>query len=289
MIFKNLFPEKQQFHASERFKDLGPKTHQKKNLICMKNSAVRYGQHIALDSINGNFRNNSLTAIIGPNGGGKSTLLKAILGMIPLHTGSIILDKSLRGNIAYLPQQNNLDRSFPLTVQDVVASGHCQHKGFFGRFDGALQENVEIALAEVGMLDCMNRALDELSGGQFQRVLFARLSLQDADCILMDEPFTAIDTYTVNDLIKIILKWHKAGKTLLIVNHDLDLVQDYFPTTMMIARRILDWGDTKEIVTLDNLRHAKNISRHLESPDHPITDEIFQRAKKQTKQKGTSL
>ena len=284
MILKNLFPEKQQLHASERFKDLRQNLEQSQDLICMNDIAVQYRHHIALESINGCFKENSLTAIIGPNGGGKSTLLKAILGMVPLHSGSITLDKTLRGNIAYLPQQNDLDRSFPLTVQDVVASGHCQHEGFFDRFDSALQERVEKALDEVGMLDCMDRALDELSGGQFQRVLFARLGLQDADCILMDEPFTAIDTYTVNDLIKIILKWHKAGKTLLIVNHDLDLVQDHFPTTMMVARRILDWGDTKEIVTLDNLRHAKNISRHLESPDHPITDEIFQRAK----QKGTS-
>ncbi len=240
---------------------------------------VSYQNHVALEQVNGCFEEGSLTAIIGPNGGGKSTLLKSILGMVPVSSGNVKLANCLRGNIAYLPQHTNLDRSFPMIVQDVVASGHCQHEGFFKRFDNKLRERVEIALDEVDMLDCKNRALDELSGGQFQRVLFARLALQDADCILMDEPFTAIDTYTINDLMKIIAKWHKAGKTLLVVNHDMDLVQDYFPTSLLVARRILDWGPTKNIVTLENLKRAKNISRHLESPDLKVTDDLFNAAK----------
>ena len=274
-MFKSLFPEKQHLQSSSFYK-----THDdSQDLIRLDNIAVKYRQHIALEKISGAFKKGSLTAIIGPNGGGKSTLLKAILGMEPLASGSISLNKNLEGAISYLPQQAEMDRSFPLTVQDVVASGHCQHQGFFKRFDKGLQEKVEAALAEVGMLECMNRALDELSGGQFQRVLFARLVLQDADCILLDEPFTAIDTYTINDLVKIILKWHEAGKTLLIVNHDLDLVQDHFPTSMMVARRILQWGETKDVVTLDNLRNAKHISRHLENRDNDPGDEIFEELK----------
>lgn len=288
MILKNLFPEKQHLHHSARFYDLDPPQEEKSNkkavdIICLDDIHVQYRQHIALENLSGCFQKGSLTAIIGPNGGGKSTLLKAILDMVPLHKGKVRLDQSLKGNIAYLPQQTNLDRSFPLTVQDVVASGHCQHKGFFKKFDQTLQKKVEKVLDEVGMLDCMDRALDELSGGQFQRVLFARLSLQDADCILLDEPFTAIDTYTINDLIKIIKKWHKVGKTLLVVNHDLDLVQDHFPTTLMIARRILDWGPTKEIVTLENLKRAKRISRQLESQDGSVTDALFEKKKSTSK------
>ncbi len=274
-MIKSLFPEKQHLQSGSFYE-----THQdSQDLIRLDNVAVKYRQHIALEQISGAFKKGSLTAVIGPNGGGKSTLLKAILGMEPLASGSISLSKDLDGTISYLPQQAEMDRSFPLTVQDVVASGHCQHQGFFKRFDKDLQSKVEAALAEVGMLECINRALDELSGGQFQRVLFARLVLQDADCILLDEPFTAIDTYTINDLIKVILKWHKAGKTLLIVNHDLDLVQDHFPTSMMVARRILQWGDTKDVVTLDNLRHAKHISRHLENRDNDPGDEIFEERK----------
>ena len=274
-MLKSLFPEKYHLQSGSFYE-----THDdSQDLIRLDNIAVKYRKHIALEQISGAFKKGSLTAVIGPNGGGKSTLLKAILGMEPLSSGSISLSKDLEGAISYLPQQSEMDRSFPLTVQDVVASGHCQHQGFFKGFDKNLQEKVEIALEEVGMLECMNRALDELSGGQFQRVLFARLVLQDANCILLDEPFTAIDTYTVNDLIKIILKWHKAGKTLLIVNHDLDLVQDHFPTSMMVARRILQWGSTKDVVTLDNLRHAKHISRHLENRDNDPGDEIFEERK----------
>ena len=271
-MLNSLFPEKQKLQSRSLYE-----THDHgHDLIRLENISVNYRHHIALEKINCCFKQGSLTAIIGPNGGGKSTLLKAILGMVPLASGKISLNASLNKTISYLPQQADMDRSFPLTVQDVVASGHCQHEGFFKRFDRNLQKKVESALEEVGMLECMNRALDELSGGQFQRVLFARLILQNADCILLDEPFTAIDTYTVNDLIKVILKWHKDGKTLLIVNHDLDLVQDHFPTSMMIARRILDWGKTKDVVTLENLRRAKHISRHLENRDVDPGDEIFE-------------
>ena len=273
MILKNLFPEKQSLHDDIRYQSI----QNNKDVICLNGLQVNYRNHTALEKIDGCFEEGSLTAMIGPNGGGKSTLLKSIMGMVPLAKGSVTIDHRFKGNIAYLPQHTNLDRSFPLVVQDVVASGHCQHEGFFKGFGKSLQEKVEAALDEVGMLDCMNRALDELSGGQFQRVLFARLALQNADCIFMDEPFTAIDTYTINDLMELIIKWHKAGKTLLIVNHDMDLVQDHFPTTLMVARRILDWGNTKDIITLDNLRHAKHISRHLENPDLVITDELFQK------------
>ncbi len=271
-MINSLFPEKHP-PQSASFYDSHTES---QDLIRLDNLCVKYRQHIALEALSGSFEKGSLTAIIGPNGGGKSTLLKAILGMEPLASGSISLNQNLQGTFSYLPQQAEMDRSFPLTVQDVVASGHCQHQGFFKGFDKKLQEKVEEALEEVGMLECLNRALDELSGGQFQRVLFARLALQDADCILLDEPFTAIDTYTVNDLIKIILKWHKSGKTLLIVNHDLDLVQDHFPTSLMIARRVLQWGNTKDVVTLENLRHAKHISRHLENRDVDPGDEIFE-------------
>lgn len=272
MIAQSLFPEKHTLQSNARY-DVHQDTD---DLIRLNNLSVTYRNHTALERISGSFPRGSLTAIIGPNGGGKSTLLKAILGMVPLTSGTISLNKSLEGTMSYLPQQAEMDRSFPLTVQDVVASGHCQHQGFFKAFDRGLQQKVEAALEEVGMLECMNRALDELSGGQFQRVLFARLVLQDADCILLDEPFTAIDTYTINDLVKVILKWHKAGKTLLIVNHDLDLVQDHFPTSMMLARRILQWGNTKDVVTLDNLRRAQHISRHLENRESEPSDEIFE-------------
>jgi zinc/manganese transport system ATP-binding protein len=270
-MIQSLFPEKRPLTKTKIYDT----HHHADDLIRLDNLSVHYRQHIALERITGAFERGSLTAIIGPNGGGKSTLLKAILGMVPRTTGRVSLNQTLSGTISYLPQQVEMDRSFPLTVQDVVASGHCQHEGFFNRFDQGLQKKVEDALQEVGMLDCMNRALDELSGGQFQRVLFARLALQNADCILLDEPFTAIDSYTVQDLIKIILNWHTQGKTLLVVNHDLDLVQDHFPRALMIARRVLEWGPTKDVVTLENLKRAKHISRHLESIDGSVDETIF--------------
>jgi zinc/manganese transport system ATP-binding protein len=263
LMLRNLFPEKPAYRfcpfASQHL-------HQDdQDSIRLDNIKVHYRHRIAIEGISGCFKKGSLTAIIGPNGGGKSTLLKCIMGMVPLTSGRVSFSQAIGGTLAYLPQQSDIDRSFPLTVQDVVASGHCQHHGFFKRFDQPLLAQVATALEEVGMVDCMDRSLSSLSGGQFQRVLFARIALQNADCILLDEPFTAIDSYTIADLIKLLERWNKAGKTLLVVNHDIDLVQDYFPETLLIARHNLGWGRTADIVTLDNLRHAKHIARQLEA------------------------
>lgn len=241
------------------------------DMICLKDLGVNYRHHIALEGISGTFKKKTITAIVGPNGGGKSTLLKAIMGLLPISKGRVSLDRRIKGSIAYLPQLSQIDRNFPLTVQDLVAAGFCQSQGFFRRFDKTLKERVLFELENVGMQDLASRTLHSLSGGQFQRVLFARLSLQNASCILLDEPFTAMDAYTISDLVKILLKWRDQGKTLIVVNHDMDLVRDYFPQTIIIARKALGWGPTNQVLTLDNLRKAKQISRQLEA-DHVIHD-----------------
>lgn len=226
---------------------------------------VKYRDRPAIQNISGHFKPSSMTAVIGPNGGGKSTLLKVIMGLIPSTKGSISYSDAIKNSVAYLPQLTQIDRNFPMTVTDLVATGYCQTYGFFRRFDGSLKDQVLSALEEVNMQDCSNRTLHSLSGGQFQRVLFARLSLQNASCILLDEPFTAMDSYTISDLVKILTKWRNQGKTLIVVNHDLDLVQDYFPETVLVARHVLGWGETDKIVTLDNLKRARCLSRQLEA------------------------
>jgi zinc/manganese transport system ATP-binding protein len=274
-MLRNLFPEKQAYRPHHL---ASPQIHQgDEESIRLDNIKVNYRDKIAIEGISGCFKKGSLTAIIGPNGGGKSTLLKSIMGMVPLTSGRISFSQALGGTLAYLPQQCEIDHSFPLTVQDVVASGHCQHQGFFKRFDQPLLEKVALALKEVGMIECIDRSLSSLSGGQFQRVLFARIALQDADCILLDEPFTAIDSYTIADLIKLLERWNKAGKTLLVVNHDIDLVQDHFPETLLIARRNLGWGRTADIVTLENLRQAKHIARQLEALPATNIETVFEK------------
>ena len=241
--------------------------------LSLSNLSVTYNKHLALDNLSGTFEPGSLTAVIGPNGGGKSTLLKAILGLVPKTSGLVNCQNFHQDQIAYLPQQSEIDRTFPLTVGDVVGLGLCHQEGFFGRVGLKSYKKIARALKEVGMSRCFNRSLHTLSGGQFQRVLFARLSLQEAPVILLDEPFSAIDSYTIDDLIKIILAWQQQGRTVIVVSHDLDLVRDFFPKALLLVNHCLAWGNTKEVATLENLRHAKRLFRdreqkHLQAPDY---------------------
>lgn len=236
--------------------------------VTLEKACVAYKNRIALKDLTGQIKKSSLTAIVGPNGGGKSSFLKALLGVVPLTAGKLHFYDNLKHSIAYLPQQCAVDQNFPLTVRDVVTSGHCQRHGFFRGFKTDLLDCVNTALDQVGMLDCHDRSLHTLSGGQFQRVLFARLIIQNADIILLDEPFTAIDSYTTSDLIKIIESWQQMGKTVLIVCHDLDLVESHFPETILLAQQVLAWGQTSNVLTSENMRLAKKIAATLES-EHP--------------------
>ena len=201
-----------------------------------------------------------MTAVVGPNGSGKSTLLKGITGILrPL--GGHIERGSLRiAQIAYLPQQAEIDRSFPMTVLDLVALGLWHRLGMFGGMKKELWEQAGQALASVGLEGFERRAIGELSAGQFQRVLFARLLLQDCPVILLDEPFTAIDTRTTADLLDVVQRWHAENRTIIAVLHNFDQVRSYFPKTLMIAREPIGWGNTTDILTPENLQLARQMS-----------------------------
>lgn len=221
---------------------------------------VRYGSVLAIESITGAVQRNSLLAVVGPNGGGKSTLLKAILKLVKPSAGRLRLHpKGLR--IAYLPQKAAIDQTFPMTVAELVASGLIQTVGFFKPIQDHSLTQIKEALQDVGLEEFWDRPLSALSGGQFQRVLFARLAVQGADMLLLDEPFTALDVETIDVLIETLRRWHDQGKTVLVVSHDLDLVQEYFPETLLVSRRVVHWGPTKDVLTLDNLREAKRMAR----------------------------
>ncbi len=234
-------------------------------LVTIRGLSVTYKECLALEGVSGTLRKGTLTAVIGPNGGGKSTFLKTVRGLIKPEEGSLTFHGIGPDKIAYLPQQSEIDRSFPLTVRDVIALGLCPQEGFFSRFDKSILTRVDQALQRVGLPSCGKRALHTLSGGQLQRVLFARLIVQDADLILLDEPFNAVDPYTIEDLMRLIVGWQKEGRTVVVVSHDIDLVREYFPETLLIARKALGWGDTEDVVTLDLLRDAKKLSRTWET------------------------
>ena len=176
-----------------------------------------YERHPAVHHITGNFLLGSLTALVCPNGAGNCTLLKGLMGLIKPLDGQINYHKVLPTEIAYLPQQADIDRSFPISVMETVLIGHWKKIGLFRAVTNEMKREAEIALEAVGLIGFENRVIESLSAGQFQRVLFARMLLQDAQIILLDEPFTAIDAKTTTDLLKIVFRWHTEKRTVIAV------------------------------------------------------------------------
>jgi zinc/manganese transport system ATP-binding protein len=228
--------------------------------IRLDDLTVCYRRHPAVHHLSGTFASGSLTAIVGPNGAGKTTLLKAIMGLLPVTTGRIDPVALASADIAYLPQQAEIDRSFPITVLDVVMLGHWQRIGVLRAVTAELRAKAAAALAAVELFDFQPRPIRSLSAGQFQRVLFARMLLQDARLILLDEPFTAIDARTTADLLDVVRAWHTEQRTVIAVLHDLEQVRAHFPETLLLARTGIAWGTTATVLTPDNLQRARHMA-----------------------------
>ena len=218
-----------------------------------------YDRHPAVHHLNGEVASGALLAIVGPNGAGKSTLFRGIAGILKPLAGSIETgDLDLR-DIAYLPQTVDIDRSFPISVYDFVGTGLWRFTGFFGGMGKPAREKIAHALAAVGLNGFENRPIGTLSGGQMQRLLFARVLLQDASLIVLDEPFNAIDAKTSADLLALVRRWHAEKRTVLAALHDMDLVRDNFPETLLLAREPVAWGATTDVLTADNLLEARRM------------------------------
>jgi zinc/manganese transport system ATP-binding protein len=228
--------------------------------IVLNDLTLGYDGHPAVHHLSGVFAAGSMTAVVGPNGSGKSTLLKGITGMLHPLGGGIDRGGLKTSRIAYLPQQAEIDRSFPITVLDTVALGLWHRVGMFGGMKQEQWQQARQALAAVGLEGFEPRPIGNMSAGQFQRVLFARLLLQDCPVILLDEPFTAIDARTTADLLDVVQGWHAENRTIIAVLHNLEQVRSYFPRTLLIAREPIGWGATAEILTPENLQNARRMS-----------------------------
>jgi zinc/manganese transport system ATP-binding protein len=232
---------------------------------------VSYDRHPAVHHVSAEIPAGEMTAIVGPNGAGKSTLLKALLGLAPRIEGRI---ESSARRIAYLPQQAEIDRSFPITVFDTVLLGRWGRFGGFGAAKSADIHDARQAIAAVGLAGFEQRPIDTLSVGQFQRVLFARLLLQDADLVLLDEPFAAIDAKTVTDLMAVIRRWREEKRTVIAVLHDFDQVRRDFPNSLLLARELVDCGPTEQVLSSDNLLRARAMAEawdeHAGACDVPL-------------------
>ena len=233
------------------------------NMVELDNLTVSYRQHPALHHISGGFARGSLTAVVGPNGSGKSTLLKSIMGLLPLSSGKLTVSGPA-SRIAYLPQVAEIERNFPINVHDCVCLGCWSLKRAWGGMGGEQLQRVDAALEEVGLQGFAHRPISSLSSGQLQRVLFARLLVQNAEVMLLDEPFNAIDSKTTAALLRIIARWHEKKHTVLVVLHDDAQVRQFFPQTLLLARELVAWGPTHEVMTSANLATARAMAEAWE-------------------------
>ena len=246
--------------------------------IKFQNVTLGYDRHPAVHHLNGEVASGALVAVIGPNGAGKSTLFRGLAGILKPLSGSIHLGGLDIRDIAYLPQTADIDRTFPISVYDFVGTGLWRRTGFFGGMGKAARDKIAQALAAVGLNGFENRSIGTLSGGQMQRMLFARVLLQDARLIVLDEPFNAIDAKTSADLLALVKRWHGEGRTVLAALHDMELVRNHFPETLLLARGPVAWGATADVLTAENLLVALRMCEAFDDSAAACADDMPSRA-----------
>jgi len=227
--------------------------------LSLQNLTLGYDRHPAVHHLDGVVKDGVLLAVVGPNGAGKSTLFKAIAGTLKPLAGAITAEGIDAGGVAYLPQAPDIDRSFPIGVYDMVAMGLWRSRGVLGGIAGKDHRAIAAAIAAVGLTGFERRPIGTLSGGQMQRMLFARVVAQNARLILLDEPFAAIDARTSAELLSLVRRWHDEGRTVLAALHDVELVKAIFPETLLLAREPVAWGPTREVLTVENLNRARHM------------------------------
>jgi manganese/zinc/iron transport system ATP- binding protein len=221
---------------------------------------VAYGERPVLWDVDLTVPPSTLMAIVGPNGAGKTTLIKAILGLLPIAAGQVLIYgqpySEQRRLVGYVPQRGSVDWDFPTSVLDVVTMGRYGALGWFRRPGRSERAAALDALAQVGMVDYANRQISQLSGGQQQRTFLARALVQDAQVYFMDEPFQGVDATTERAIVDLLKSLRAAGKTVVVVHHDLQTVPEYFDwVTLLNVRRVAS-GPVEEVFTEENLRQT---------------------------------
>ncbi|MDI9336242.1 MAG: ABC transporter ATP-binding protein [Gammaproteobacteria bacterium] len=227
--------------------------------INIKNLTILYDSHPAIHHLTVGFYAGRTIAITGPNGAGKSSLVKAIVGKIPHYLGTIEIKPS-RVQIGYLPQVQNLNPQFPVRVIDFVAMGFWSKLGMFKRISTQDKEKLQHIFFQLNLGGFENRQVNELSMGQWQRVLIARLILQDPDILILDEPFNAMDNPSIEQFLGILQNWKIQKKLILTILHDYQLIHNHFELTMLIARELISYGDTKDVLTTKNIEKMRHMS-----------------------------
>lgn len=226
-------------------------------MIEMKNLSVSYQGQLALEPTSLTIKGPTITGIIGPNGAGKSTLIKGMLGIVESE-GQTFLDrkpmKQELNKIAYVEQKIHIDYHFPIKVKECVSLGLYPKIKLFQRLKASDWEKVARALKIVGLEDFAERQISQLSGGQFQRVLIARCLVQEAEYIFLDEPFVGIDSVSEEIIMATLRQLRKAGKTILIVHHDLSKVVAYFDQVLLLNKEVIAFGSTESTFIKENMQ-----------------------------------
>jgi len=244
--------------------------------LTFRDVTLGYDRHPAVHHLSGEIASGALLAVVGPNGAGKSTLFRGLAGILKPLSGTIAMQGLAVRDIAYLPQIAEIDRSFPISVFDFVGTGLWRVTGMFGGIGKGLRQRIAQALGSVGLTGFENRGIGTLSGGQMQRMLFARVLLQDAPLIVLDEPFNAIDARTTDDLLALCRSWHGEGRTVIAALHDMDLVRANFPETLLLAREPVAWGATPEVLSSENLAEARRMCEAFDDSAAACADSVRQ-------------
>lgn len=228
--------------------------------LTIKDLSVAYNKEYVLKNINLSIPKGKLIAVIGPNGAGKTTLMKTILNIVKPNTGSVLFPslstKKWNNEISYVPQNGSVDWDFPITVLEVVLMGRYGYLGWFKKIGTKEKEMAFEMLEKVGMKEFHNRQIGQLSGGQQQRVFLARALVQNAQIYLLDEPFKGVDVKTEEIIVRLLKELRNKGKTVIVVHHNLDTVEDYFDWSILINREVIASGPVKEVFNKENLHVA---------------------------------
>lgn len=245
---------------------------EKENAIVLKNLTVAYNASPVLWDVSITFEKGRLTAIVGPNGAGKSTLVKSMLNLLKPVAGEVEFTvggqssnryNEVKNHIAYVPQVNNVDWDFPATVLDVVVMGRYGHLGWFKRPKKKDYELARQTLVKVGLPTFSERQISQLSGGQRQRVFLARALVQEADMYIMDEPFAGVDMKTERIIIQLLKELKEQGKSIIVVHHDLQTVEDYFDDIVFINREVIANGSIETVFNEANINETYRTDHNL--------------------------
>ena len=227
-------------------------------IIVSDGCCVQIGNTQALDDVTFSITKGKKVAVVGPNGGGKSTLFNALAGLVPVVNGSLkingLIPQDAKGTISYVPQKDLINRNFPLSVKQVVEMGLITKNSLNLFARKQINLKIKEALENVGLSDKINENINNLSGGQFQRVVIARGLAQDADILLLDEAFSAVDVGAQEDIMSLISDINLDGKTILVATHDINNLEEKFDEVLCLNRHCCAYGNPSEVLTKDVIK-----------------------------------